>query len=125
MVDKYLSLNDVTAYKIAVNLSNEIWIKVLSWDYFAKDTIGKQFVRAIDSISANIAEGFGRYNKKDKIRFYRYGTGSTKECMDWCHKAYQRDLISKQEYCSTLIQLKSLPEQINSLIKITNSKLTI
>ncbi|MCK4639103.1 MAG: four helix bundle protein, partial [Bacteroidales bacterium] len=26
---------------------------------------------AADSISANIAEGFGRYHKKDKIKFYR------------------------------------------------------
>jgi len=31
---------------------------------FAKDTIGKQFARSVDSISANIAEGFGRYTKK-------------------------------------------------------------
>ena len=71
----YLKLNDITAYRESFNLSNKIWSIVISWDYFAKDTVGKQFVRAIDSVSANIAEGFGRYGKKDKIKFYRYSYG--------------------------------------------------
>ncbi|WP_373867801.1 four helix bundle protein [Mucilaginibacter phyllosphaerae] len=31
---------------------------VLEWNYFVKDTIGKQITRSADSISANIAEGF-------------------------------------------------------------------
>ncbi|MFA6402703.1 MAG: four helix bundle protein [Salinivirgaceae bacterium] len=61
MNDYYLKLNDISAYKIAFHLSNYVWDIVLTWDYFAKDTIGKQFVRSTDSISANIAEGFGRY----------------------------------------------------------------
>lgn len=57
----FLRLNDVQPYKTAFNLSNFVWEIVTKWDYFAKDTIGKQFVKAVDSISANIAEGFGRY----------------------------------------------------------------
>ena len=69
---KFLKLNDIEAYRIAFKLSNHSWDVVLKWDFFAKDTIGKQFVKAIDSVSANIAEGFGRYSKKDKIKFYRY-----------------------------------------------------
>ncbi|MBZ0199710.1 MAG: four helix bundle protein [Ignavibacteriaceae bacterium] len=39
-------------------------------------TVGFQFVRAIDSVSANISEGFGRFNKGNKIRFYRMSLGS-------------------------------------------------
>ena len=65
MDKKYLQLNDVSAYKAAFNLSNYVWDIVIKWDFFAKDTVGKQFVSAIDSVSANIAEGFGRYSKKD------------------------------------------------------------
>jgi len=34
-----------------------------------KKHVGGQFVEVADSISANIADGFGRYNKKDKIKF--------------------------------------------------------
>ena len=82
MDKKYLKLNDIDAYKTAFNLSNYVWEIVVKWDTFAKDTVGKQFVKSTDSISANIAEGFGRYFKKDKIKFYRYSTGSLKEAFD-------------------------------------------
>jgi len=87
MENKFLKLNDISAYKASFLLSNYIWDIVVQWDYFAKDTIGKQFVRAVDSISANIAEGFGRYGKKDKVKFYRYSFGSLKECFDWNEKS--------------------------------------
>ncbi|RYZ31196.1 MAG: four helix bundle protein, partial [Sphingobacteriales bacterium] len=80
---KYLQLNDIEAYKISFHLSNYVWDAMHSLDSFAKRTLGAQFVNAVDSISANIAEGFGRYYKKDKINFYRYAYGSKKECMDW------------------------------------------
>jgi four helix bundle protein len=36
---------------------------------FTKDTIGKQICRAADLISANIAEGFGRYHFKENKNF--------------------------------------------------------
>ncbi len=55
----------------------------LNWNVFEKNTFGKQFMKAIDSISANIAVGFGCFSKKDKIKFYRYGYGSVYESLDW------------------------------------------
>ncbi len=95
---KYLQLNDVNAYKVSYNLSNYVWGIVIRWDYFTKDTIGKQLVRAIDSMSANIAEGFGRHGKKDKIKFYRYARGSIYESLDWLEKAKVRGLIKIEQY---------------------------
>jgi hypothetical protein len=38
---KYLRLEDITAYKMAYDLSNFIWDIVIKWNYFSKDTIGK------------------------------------------------------------------------------------
>ena len=112
-------------YRISFQLSNYIWNLVLKWDFFPKDTIGKQFVRAIDSISSNIAEGFGRYGKKDKINFYRYSYGSIKETIDWIEKAKFRNLLKKDEYLYIQTQLELVPREVNSLIKFTNEKLTI
>jgi len=119
----FLRLNDVQPYKTAFNLSNYVWKIVTRWDYFAKDTVGKQFVKAVDSISANIAEGFGRYFKKDKINFYRYSNGSVKESFDWNEKAKVRNLVSEDEYRHIFNELQKLPREINQLVKITNSKL--
>ncbi len=125
MEDKYLKLNDISAYKISFHLSNYVWDIIINWDYFAKDTVGKQFVRAIDSVSANIAEGFGRYNKKDKIKFYRYSFGSLKESLDWNEKAKIRKLLTEEQYSHILEELSKLPKELNYLIKFTNEKLAI
>lgn len=122
---KFLKLNDIEAYRISFKLSNQVWDIILKWDYFAKDTVGKQFVRAIDSISANIAEGFGRYSKKDKIKFFRYSVGSLYESLDWNEKSHIRKLLSEDEYSLIFSELIKLPKAINSLILFTNKKLQI
>jgi four helix bundle protein len=125
MGDKYLQLNDIGAYKISFCLSNYVWDVVIGWSYFEKDTLGKQWVRAVDSISANIAEGFGRYTKKDKINFYRYSFGSLKESMDWAQKAKTRNLITDEQYAYIMNELSKMPRELNYLIKFTNEKLTM
>jgi len=109
--------------KVALNLSNYVWKVVIKWDYFARDTVGKQWVRAVDSGSANIAEGFGRYTKKDKINFYRYSYGSIKESLDWNEKAKSRKLISDEQYNHIYSELNKLPKLVNQLIQYTNQKL--
>jgi len=85
--------------------------------------LGKQLVNSTDSISANIAEGFGRYHKKEKIHFYRYSFGSMKETQDWIKKATQRKLISENDEIYITQRLDKLPKLINQLIKYTNEKL--
>ena len=120
---KFLKLNDIECYKIAFHLSNYIWELVIKWEWFPKKTVGSQFVEAGDSISANIAEGFGRHFKKDKIKFYSYSKGSLKESFDWSEKAKIRKLISEEEYTHIFDELSKLPRSINSLIKFTNEKL--
>jgi len=125
MDKKYLSLNDLSAYKIAFDLANYVWEVVSGWDYLAKDTLGKQFIRSVDSMSANVAEGFGRYGKKDKISFYRYSYGSVKEAQDWNEKARLRGLISQKVYQYIAGELSKLSKKLNSLIKFTSERLTI
>ena len=125
MEKKYLGLKDISAYNIAFDLSNDVWEIVVSRDYFAKNTVGMQWVRSVDSMSANIAEGFGRYTKKDKIKFYRYCFGSLKESQDWLEKANIRKFISEDQYKYIEGKLSGLPREMNHLIKYTNEKLEI
>jgi len=117
---KYLQLNDIDAYKWSFHLSNYVWDIVIQWDWFAKKTVGSQLVNAMDSISANVAEGFGRYHKKDKIKFYRYSKGSLKECFDWNEKAKHRTIIQDEDIFN---ELQRIDFALNRLIKFTNEKL--
>ncbi|PIU73991.1 four helix bundle protein [Candidatus Roizmanbacteria bacterium CG06_land_8_20_14_3_00_34_14] len=120
---QYLRLNNINCYKRSLFLSKYVWDIVISWEWFAKQTVGSQFVRSVDSISANIAEGFGRYGKKDKIRFYHYSFGSVKESFDWNEKSKSRNLFSSEQYKHILNELQNLPKEINQLIQFTNQRL--
>jgi four helix bundle protein len=123
METDYLNVNKIDAYNRSFDLSNTIWDIVMKWGYFEKDTVGKQLVKATDSISANIAEGFGRYHKKDKIKFYRYSNGSLLESIDWIRKSQVRGLITKDQFDFIINHFNELPKELNQLIKYTNIKL--
>ena len=123
MDTKYLSVENYDAYKVSYKLSNYIWNIIIRQAYFEKDTIGNQYVRAVDSISANIAEGFGRFSKKDKIRFYYYSLGSVLECRDWNNKCLERSIITPEEYKHIKNELDRLPKDIHQLINYTSIKL--
>lgn len=122
---KYLQLKDVRPYIISRELSKIVWDKVLLWEYLAIKTIGDQFIRSTDSIGANIAEGFGRFHKKDKIKFYYNARGSVYESLHWVDIAYERKLITEKVYREIIEKLKKLPTELNHFIKVTNEKLTI
>ena len=119
----YLTLDKIDAYIISFKLSNYIWHIVMKWENIAKWTVGQQMIKSADSISANIAEGFGRYHKKEKIHFYRYSYGSMEETKDWLRKASMRDLITEEEQNHVLQEIEKLPKAINQLIQYTNQKL--
>ena len=124
-MEKYLTYRDVNAYKISFELSNYVWEIVMRWDGFAKRTIGSQFVNSTDSISANIAEGFGRHFKKEKVNFYRYSRGSAMEASDWNQKAQKRNLMTIGQYEHIKGELDKLPKEINNLIYYTSIKLKV
>jgi four helix bundle protein len=121
----YLRLNDISAYKLSFVLSNYVWEIVSKWNYFSQRTVGLQFVNAVDSISANVAEGFGRYSKKDKIKFYYYSLGSAKESLDWNQKARARKLVTEKQHKHIPLELNKLPKEIYFLIRFTNEKLAV
>ncbi len=117
------TLEKLEVYNIAEKFSDDIWDIVIKWDYFNKDTIGKQLVRAADSISANIAEGYGRYFYKESKQFYFYSRGSIQETKAWLSKCLRRNLIEFDK-CEPLIELcKKLLLMLNAFIKfVANSQ---
>jgi four helix bundle protein len=119
----YLLIDKIEAYNKALTFSNLLWDEVIKFDYFEKNSVGLQLVRAADSVSANIAEGFGRYHKKDKIKFYQYAKGSALDCYDWLLKCKHRKLLNDSQLQSYIETVQNLPKSINYLIKYTNDNL--
>ncbi|TWR29106.1 four helix bundle protein [Mucilaginibacter pallidiroseus] len=110
-------IEDLEIYNLSDALSNKIWSIVISWDYFAKDTIGKQLVRSADSISANIAEGFGRFHYKENKNFCYFSRGSIIETKSWLNKGKMRGLITDEDHVTLISDLETIHHKLNSYIK--------
>lgn len=122
-IGKYLRVEDLTVYKLASEVAEIVWDKVQAWPWIAKKTVGIQWIESTDSISANLAEGFGRFHKKDKVKFYYNAKGSILESIEWTKKALKRALISESETKEILEILEKLPREIHFQIKYTMENL--
>jgi four helix bundle protein len=111
------TLEKPEVYELAEVFSDEIWEIVIVWDSFKKDTIGKQIARSADSISANIAEGYGRFYYKESKQFYFYSRGSIQETKSWLRKCKRRKIVN-QEKCEELLQkAETILLKLNAFIK--------
>ena len=111
------NLEDFKTYCRAMELGEEVWDIVTKWNYFEKDTIGKQLVRAVDSIAANLSEGLGRYHFKEKKNFSYYSRGSLFETQTWLTKAHYRKLVAEEQFAKMKVDLETIGKMINSYIK--------
>jgi four helix bundle protein len=110
-----MRLEELKVYQLSMDLGEEVWGIVIKWDYFSKDTVGKQLVRAADSIAANLSEGFGRYHYREAKNFYYYSRGSLFETKTWLTKAKNRNLISEETFnqlvTDTILQITNYTNQ--------------
>ncbi|MEO7211400.1 four helix bundle protein [Mucilaginibacter sp.] len=113
----YHRLEDLEVYQLADHFGNEIWDAVIKWEIFARDTVGKQFTRAADSIGANIAEGYGRYHYKENRNFCFFSRGSLLETKSWLKKARYRNLISEEQFTELYEKLETIHIKLNACIK--------
>ncbi|MDE3088325.1 MAG: four helix bundle protein [Chloroflexota bacterium] len=100
--------------KEAEEIADSIWKRVVRWDEFAKDVVGKQIARAADSIGANIAESFGRFHFGEKLQFLYFARGSLFETKYWLNRALARELMSAAEAQEFVARLTSLARQLNA-----------
>jgi four helix bundle protein len=74
-----MKLEEFRTYNQSMDLGERVWKIVMKWNYFEKDTVGKQLVKAADSIAANLSEGYGRYHYNETRNFSYYSRGSLYE----------------------------------------------
>ena len=112
-----MKLEELKVYELSMELGERIWEVINHWDYFLKDTIGKQLIRAVDSVAANISEGFGRYHFNEAKHFGYYARGSLYETKTWLTKAYNRNLISEDVLNEFINDINNLGVKLNNYIK--------
>lgn len=114
-----IALTDLDVYKLGEKLSDMIWDDYDHWPEKAQRTIGLQVIRAADSISANLAEGYGRFTAPDRRKFYRYSRGSFEETKTWLRKTIRRQLLAKERIEQYDDIIKELGPKLNAFINST------
>jgi four helix bundle protein len=103
----------LVAYRLAVELSDELHEEIARWPKFELWTIGVQLMRAVDSIGANIAEAGGRWHGPDKRRFLLIARGSLYETEHFMERGKARGLLAA-ESTETLAELS---RALNGLVR--------
>ena len=110
---------EMDVYKLAETLADKIWHAFDNWPHKARITMGYQIIRSADSISTNLAEGYGRYTPAERRRFYRYSRGSFEESKAWLRKAIRREIIGKDELHQYTELIDEFGPKLNAFIKTT------
>lgn len=111
--------SQLEAWRVNHQLVIAIYKLTATFPQSEKYGLSDQIRRAASSITANIAEGWGRYHFADKNRFYYNARGSSTEVQNHLILAKDLDLLSNERY----EELKLLSFQgfllLNGLIRST------
>ncbi len=106
------SFTDLDVYKQGRIFRNEMFELTKKFPKEEKYTLTNQLVRASRSITANIAEGYGRYHYQENIQYCRISRGSLSECYDHLICAYDCKYIDEE----TLTEFKEKIDRVGQLL---------
>lgn len=73
-------------------------------------------------MTANIAEGWGRYSYQENIQFCRMARGSLNECLDHLYTALDQEYIKQPQFDSLYHEGRAVEHSLNGYIKFLNSQ---
>ena len=76
----------------------------------------QDLLRSANSVIHNVAEGYGRYEKRDKTRFYKISRGSAYEAISQLLVAKVRKYASTEDIRATIDAYKEVITQLDRLI---------
>jgi four helix bundle protein len=103
-------------YKKAINFAHRIYKTTKDFPQGELFGLQSQLRRASVSISSNIAEGSGRFNKKDFAQYLRIARGSNYECVPLLEISFKEAYINKIIYNELFFDCNELAKMLNGLI---------
>ncbi len=97
MANHITSFEDLTVWQESQAFAVRVYTVTRSFPKEELFGITSQVRRAVSSISANIAEGFGRTSPKDKLHFYTIAYGSLLETKNFLYLAEKLGYLKTSE----------------------------
>ncbi|MDX1940949.1 MAG: four helix bundle protein [Saprospiraceae bacterium] len=119
----YISLKNLVVYQISRELSRADWEIYANMNFEQKKLMGDQFLRATDSVGANIVEGYGRFHYLDQVRFYYIARASLQEAFfHWLELMHERGWIMEETFKSLSERATQLQVKLNNFIQMTKNQ---
>lgn len=113
------SFEDLQVWQKARLLSRKIYQITAAFPTSEKNNLVSQLRRAVVSICANIAEGFGRYHSQESMQFYRTARGSLLEIKSHLYIAFDQSYITKVELTQLFDMIDEISKMLSSFINKT------
>jgi four helix bundle protein len=116
---------DLQVWQLARELRKQVYKLVRQFPPEEKFGLASQAQRAAISITANIAEGFGRYSYQENIQFCRTARGSAFEVRDHLITAEDQNYISAAEHKDVAALAQRVIQTLNGYIRATKERQTL
>ena len=118
------SVRDFThldAWKLARELRSSVYEMTKTLPSGEKYVLTNQLRRAVISITANIAEGHGRFSYRENVQFCRQARGSAYEVRDHLTTAFDAGYLPEKGWQELDMKTQRVIQVLNGYIRSTNA----
>lgn len=119
---RYSSFEDMPVWKLAYEFALYIYKVTNSYPKEEKYGLISDTRRAATSVSANIAEAFGRFHYRDKLNFYYNARGSVTESISHLKVAFGLNFLNKVDLDLAEPMAANIWEELNKIIHTLSNK---
>ena len=125
MENRIKSYKDLIVWQKSIDLVSEIYSATKTFPNEEKFGIVNQLNRAVVSIPANIAEGWGRESSKNYLQFLRISRGSLMEVETLILISKNLKYIDEEKFKLISNKIEEVGKILQGLIKSIQQKITI
>lgn len=119
----YEDFTKMSVYRSGFGLLLDIYKITKSFPPDERFGLTSDIRRAANSIVHNIAEGFGRFEAKDKTRFYKISRGSVYELMSQVLVSHALNYIPNDKKKDELLaKCRQIIDELNAIIKTLETR---
>ena len=111
------SFEDLDVWKVGRQIRKELYVLTTGFPKQEQYCLSQQIRTAAISLTANIAEGYGRFHFKENIQYCRIARGSAYELLDHLITCKDQKYVSEKQYDDLQVQLRRFVQLINGYIR--------
>lgn len=114
---KFNDFRDMSVWQNSFELLRQVYRIIRNFPLDERFGLTDDLRRAGNSVVHNIAEGYGRFEPRDKTRLYKISRGSAYEAMSQILVAEAENYISLEKTEELIAKYKAVIDELSALIR--------